>query len=173
MELKDVFTTLDLSIGTYRKTVSDIIPKTTQVAWETKKDEIQKDVPGMTREKFLYNLSKTEYEKAWGHTYQKPGFGSRVLAWVMRIFPKVGPFAALNFRTPTPETEKLFMASFNATVERYKTLLTAEAARGANPPDLNLDVGKPTTVGMYKISDEAYAKLVHKLAERDFEGMTN
>ena len=172
LELKDVFGTLDLAIGTYRKTVSGIIPKMTQVAWETKKDEIQKDAPGITREKFLYNLSKTEYEKAWGHNYQRPGFGSRVLAWMMRIAPKVGPFAALKFRTPTPETEKLFMESFNATVDRYKTLLASERSRGANPPDLNLDVGKPTTAGMYKISDEAYAKLVHELAEHDFEGMS-
>jgi hypothetical protein len=169
LELTDVFSTLDLAIGTYRKTVSDIIPKMTQVAWDMKKDEIQKDVQGITREKFLYNLSKAEYEKTWGHNYQEPGAGSRVLAWVIRIFPKVGPFAAVKFRTPTPETEKMFMDSFNKTVERYKALLAAEGAHAANPPDSNLDVGKPTTAGMYQISDEAYAKLVHKLAEHDFE----
>ena len=172
LELKDVFGTLDLAIGTYRKTVSAIIPKMTQVAWETKKDEIEKDAPGITREKFLYNLSKTEYEKAWGHNYQRPGVGSRVLSWVIRIVPKVGPFAALKFRTPTPEAEKLFMNSFNATVDRYKTLLVTERSRDVNPPDLNLDVGKPTTAGMYKISDDAYAKLLHKLAEHDFEGIS-
>jgi hypothetical protein len=126
-----------------------------------KKDEIQKDVTGLTREKFLYNLSKAEYEKTWGHNYHEPGFGSRVLAWLIRIFPKVGPFAAVTFRTPTPETEKMFMDSFNRTVDRYKTLLAAEDLRGANPPDLNLDVGKPTTAGAYKISDETYARLVH------------
>ena len=38
LDLNDVFATLDLAIGTYRKTVSGQIPKMTQVAWEMKKD---------------------------------------------------------------------------------------------------------------------------------------
>jgi hypothetical protein len=171
LELGDVFSTLDLAIGTYRRTVGGIIPKMTQIAWETKKDEIQKDIPGITQQKFLYNLSKIEYEKAWGQNYQKPGIGSRVLAWILRIVPKIGPLSALNFRTPTPETEKLFMDSFNATNERYRTLLAAERSRGVSPADLNLDVGKPTTFGMYKISDDAHAKLLNRWAEHQFAGM--
>jgi hypothetical protein len=171
LELSDVFGTLDLAIGTYRRTVSGVIPKMTQVAWDIKKDEIQKDLPGMTRKKFLYNLSKAEYKKTWGDKYEKPGFGSWVLAWVIRILPKIGPLRALQFRTPTPEAEKLFEEGFNATVERYRALLAAERSRGPNPADLNLDLGKPTTVGMYKASDAAYAKLVHELAEHQFAGM--
>jgi hypothetical protein len=171
LELDDVFGTLDLSIGTYRRTVSGIIPKMTQVAWDIKKDEIQKDVPGITRNKFLYNLSKAQYNKAWGDKYEEPGFGSRFLALIIRILPKIGPLGALKFRTPTPQTEKLFEEGFNATVEQYRTLLAAERSRGANPPDLNLDLGKPTTAGMYKASDEAYAELVHRLAEHQFSGI--
>ena len=171
LELNDVFSVLDLSIGTYRRTVSGIIPKMTQVAWEIKNDEIQKDLPGITRQKFLYNISRIEYESAWGNKYEQPGFGSRVLAWVIRILPKVGPLSALQFRTPTPETEKFFEEGFNATVERYRALLAAERSRGPNPPDLNLDLGKPITAGMYTMSDKTYAKLVHRLAEHQFKGV--
>jgi Zinc dependent phospholipase C len=83
LELKDVFGALDLAIGTYRKTVSGLIPKMTKVAWTLKKDDIAKSQPGITREKFLYNLSRAEYEKSWGKEYTHPGLGSRVLA-----FPK-------------------------------------------------------------------------------------
>src|SRR5207249_6731859 len=42
LELEDVFTSLDLAIGSYRRSVSSVIPEMTKVAWETKKDEIQK-----------------------------------------------------------------------------------------------------------------------------------
>jgi hypothetical protein len=171
LSLDDAFTSLDLAIGTYRRTVSGVIPKMTQVAWEMKKDEIEKNNPGITREKFLYNLSKVDYEKDWGSKYAEPGFGSKLLAFVIRIVPKIGPFKALSFRTPTPEAEKLFTDSFNATVERYGALLAAERSRGTRPPDVNLDLGKPTVAGMYKISDEAYAKLVHELAKRHFAGI--
>ena len=64
LELKDVFGALDLAIGTYRKTVSGLIPKMTEVAWTLKKDDIAKTQPGITREEFLYNLSLAEYEKS-------------------------------------------------------------------------------------------------------------
>jgi hypothetical protein len=137
-----------------------------------KKDEIAKSQPGITREKFLYNLSRGQYEKEWGTKYRHAGVGTRVLAFVVRILPKVGPFRALSFRTPTPETEKLFMASFNATLDRYRALLQAERTRRAQLPDENLDVGKPTRFGMYKLADETYAKLLDKLAEHDFAGVS-
>jgi len=171
LRLGDVSSTLSLAVGTYRKTVSGIIPKTTQIAWQIKKDEIEKSVPGITRDKFLYNLSNTDYQKAWGSEYREPGFGSRVLAFVIRVIPKIGPFRALQFRTPTPEAEKLFMESFNATVDRYRALLAADRLRGAEPADVNLDLGKPTTAGMYKTSDDVYAKLVHEFAKRRFAEM--
>jgi Zinc dependent phospholipase C len=171
LELKDVFDALDLAIGTYRKTVSGLIPKMTKVAWTIKKDDIAKSQPGITREKFLYNLSRVEYEKDWGREYMRPGLGSRVLAFVIRIVPKIGPLRSLSFRTPTPATEKLFMESFNATLERYKGFLTAERTRRTNPADVNLDVGKPTIAGMYKLADETYMKLIDKLTEHDFSGM--
>src|ERR1041384_1206164 len=34
LSLSDVFSNLDLAIGSYRKTVSDLIPKMTRVAWQ-------------------------------------------------------------------------------------------------------------------------------------------
>ena len=171
LELKDVFGALDLSVGTYRRTVSDLIPKMTRVAWESKKDEIAKSQAGMTREKFLYNLSRADYEKAWGKEYNRPGITSRVLAFFIRIVPKIGPLRSFSFRTPTPEAEKLFMASFNATLDRYKSLLAAERTRQTHPADVNLDVGKRTTAGMYRIADETYAKLVDEFAKKNFAGM--
>jgi hypothetical protein len=172
LDLNDVFATLDLAIGTYRKTVSGLIPKMTLVAWEMKKDEIEKSQPGTTRTQFLYNVSRAEYEKQWGTQYRTPGFGSRVLAQVIRVLPKVGPLRALSFKMPTPQAEKLFMDSFNVTIERDRALLAAERTRREQLADLNLDVGKQTTAGMYKMADEAYAKLVKELAKHKFAGIS-
>jgi hypothetical protein len=171
LDLDDVFGTLDLAIGTYRKTVSGLIPKMTQVAWEMNKDDIQKSQPGMTRDKFLFNVSRADYEKKWGTQYQMPGFGSQVLAVVIRVLPKVGPLRALSFRMPTPQAEKLFMDSFNTTVDRDRSLLAAERTRADQFTDLNLDVGKVTTAGMYKMSDDTYAKLLKELSKHQFAAM--
>src|SRR5579872_879219 len=123
LELKDVFGNLDLALGSFRYSVSSIIPGMTKVAWQLKGDQVTKEIPGMTKQKFLYNISRSSYEKEWGTTYHRPGFRTRLIAWVMEVIPKSGPFKSLAFRAPTPEVEKMFMASFNATIDSYRTLL--------------------------------------------------
>lgn len=168
LALDDVFDNLDLAIGTYRRTVSTLIPKMTQVGWEMNKDEIRRSQPGITRDRFLYNLSRASYEKNWGTRYSRPGFVSSILAVVIRVVPKVGPLKALDVQIPTPAAEKIFMESFNATVDRYKSALAVEHARQSQPVDVNLDIGEPSPAGKYGMADDAYARLVDKLAGRQF-----
>jgi len=172
LELKDVFGSLDLALGTYRKAVSDIIPRMTRIAWETKRDDIQKAIPGITREKFVYNLSRAEYEKEWSDDYKKPGFTSKVLAFCFRILPKVGPLKAFAFKMPTPEAEKLFMESFNATVDLYQSMLAQAKAERLNLKNTDFDTGRPTRAGEYRLADETYADLLEKLEDRDFKDVT-
>jgi hypothetical protein len=170
IEMKDVFGNVTLALGSYRYAVGSIVPGMTRVAWSLKQDQLKKEIPGITRKKFLYNLSRSSYEKEWGTEYHKPGFWTRILMFLLRLFPWRGPFSALKIRTPTPEVEKLFMASFNATVDRYKAILANVEAGGPELPNENFDVGGATTAGKYKGTDEAYSKLVGKLADRQFAG---
>jgi len=163
LEIEQVFFNLDLAIGSYRRAVGTVLPALTKVAWQLKKQDIRKEMPGITRKKFLYNLSRSSFEKNWGSTYQRPGFWSRALAGFFRIVPRIGPFKALAFEKLTPQTEKLYMAGFNASVERYRELLSGVAAGHLRVPNENFDLGEPTEAGKYKLTDAAYAKLLHKL----------
>jgi hypothetical protein len=167
LELKDVFSNIDLAIGTYRHTVSAIIPEMTRVAWNLKKDELIKAQPGVTRRQFVYNLSRASYHKDWDGTFEKPGIGSRILSFFIRILPKVGPLKSLAFKAPTPVTEKLFQDSFDKTMDGYRTLLKEQDARQLQLANRDFDTGKPTTPGEYRMADNAYAKLAQKLADKD------
>ncbi|MGA9768539.1 MAG: zinc dependent phospholipase C family protein [Blastocatellia bacterium] len=169
VEMKDIFTSLDLAIGTYRRTVSGLIPEMTQVAWELKKDEIEKNTPGITRDKFIYNLSRADYEKEYGRDYEKPGFGTKMTAWFIRVVPKVGPFKALAIKVPTPEAERMFMESFNATLDLYRATLAQVQGGKLDLQNTDFDTGRPTRAGEYKLADETYAKLLEKLAKNDFK----
>lgn len=170
--LKDVFGALDLALGSFRYSVGSILPGMTRVAWELKKEEFIKEIPGITKKKFLYNLSRSSYEKEWGKAYRRPGPGARFVAWILRIVPKVGPLKALEIRTPTPEVEKMFMASFNATVDSYRALLMDEDAGLARLMNENFDVGAPTPAGKYAGTDRAYDALLGKLADEKFTGVS-
>ena len=154
---------VDLAIGSYRRAVGTILPAMTRVAWQIKKQEIRKDAPSVTRKAFLFNLSRSSYEKNWGNTYKRPGIRSKLLAFLFRILPKVGPLRPLDFKRLTPEIEKMYMASFNATIERYRELLAEVKADRLKLPNDNLDVGKFTAAGKYRLTDAAYSQLLHKL----------
>jgi hypothetical protein len=173
LEMKDVFGSVTLAVGTYRYAVRSILPGMTKVAWHLKSEQLKKEIPGITRKRFLYNLSRAGYEKEWGKGYQKAGRGTAFIAFLFRLLPSHGSLSSLRIRTPTPEVERLFMASFNATVDSYLAILAELAAGGGTVlVNQNLDAGVVTTVGKYRGTDAAYGKLLSKLAERKFAGVT-
>jgi hypothetical protein len=163
LRLDKVFMSVDLAIGSYRRAVGTVLPALTRVAWQLKQQEIRKDAPSVTRQNFLYNLSRSSYEKNWGSTYKRPGIRSKFLAFLFRLVPKIGPFRPLDFKRLTPETEKMYMASFNSTIDRYRELLSEQNAGRLKLPNDNLDVGTFTPAGKYKLADAAYSHLLHKL----------
>jgi hypothetical protein len=163
MEMSTLFLSEDLALGSYRYAVSSVLPTMTKAAWSLKKDEIRKARPGITRKKFIYNISRSDYHKAWGKTYERPGVGARFIAFLFRILPKVGPFKALSFQPPPEAAETLFLQSFNQTLDEYRRLLVAHGQGTLHLPDENFDIGQPTRPGTYRLADDAYAKLLNKL----------
>jgi hypothetical protein len=172
LELKDVFKSVDLAIGSFRLAVSTIIPEATKVAWETKKDEIEKLTPGIAREKFVYNLSRAGYEKEWGKEYERPGVFAKTMAFLFRIVPKVGPFKAVAFKPPTPETERMFQDSFNATLDRYRALLARAKDAQVDLQNRDFDTGQVTRAGEYRLADKTYAEWLDKLEDDNFKTVT-
>jgi len=170
LELKDVLTHEDLAIGSYRYSVSTLIPQMTKVALQTHKKELMRETPNLAKNKFLYRLSRSDYEREWGKNYTKPGRGTRVLAALLRYFPKIGPFKGMGFDSPTAQTEDLYIKSINTTVDHYVAMLEAVRRDALVLPNRDLDDGKETSASEYTLADEAYAALLAKLTELHFEG---
>ncbi len=95
------------------------------------------------------------------------------MAFLYRILPKFGPLKVLQLRTPTPETERKFEASFNAALDRYKLALR-DRREGKQPevPNDNFDTGKPDPPGTYFMNDDVHAELVEALSKTNFSGMS-
>jgi hypothetical protein len=168
LELKSVLKDESRVINSYRRDVSSLIPKATRIAWKLKQDDIKRDLPGITRQKFLYNISRASYEKQWGKDYSRPGFGDAFLSFLYRVLPKIGPLRVLDFRTPTPQTEKLFEQSFNVTLDRYRAFLADLGKGEVTLRNDNFDVGETTARGQYRLEDNACAQLLDELAKKEF-----
>jgi len=169
VELKDVLTHEDLAIGSYRYSISHLIPEMTQVALQTHKKDMMHEQPDFAKRKFLYRLSRSDYEKEWGKDYVKPGFGTRVLSTLLRYMPKIGPFKALAFNNPTPQTEDLYFKSINTTVDQYRVFLEEVRTDTLVLPNCDLDSGNRTKAAEYSLTDDTYAKLLSQLSGRKFD----
>lgn len=169
VELKDVLSNEDLAVGSYRFAISRLIPQMTQVALQTHKKDLMRETPNFARQKFLYRLSRSDYERQWGKDYVKPGLGTRVLSTLLRYMPKVGPFKGLAFDNPTPQTEDMYIKSIDTTVDQYRAFLEEVRTNTLVLPDCDLDSGRKTKAAEYSLTDETYAKLLAQLSERKFE----
>ncbi len=165
LKLEDVFGDEDVAIGSYRHGVSKIIPQMTRVALLSRRDQIVKDTPNFNKRQFLYYLSRADYERQWGTVYRKPGIGARILAFFLKIIPKVGPFSAVNFKIPTQQTEDMYIKSVDETVADYSALLRKLEAGKLDLPNRDFDTGRETRAGEYVLTDRAYAQLVDNLSQ--------
>jgi hypothetical protein len=169
VELKDVLTHEDLAIGSYRFAVSRMIPEMTKIALRTHKKDMMKETPNFAKRKFLYRLSRSDYEKEWGKDYKKDGFKTRLFAILLRYMPKIGPFKALAFNTPTAQTEDMYFKSINTTVDQYRVFLEQVRHDSLTLANIDFDSGKETKAAEYSLTDDTYAKLLGQLAGRKFD----
>jgi hypothetical protein len=172
VQLKDVLTHEDLAIGSYRWAVSRLIPDMTKVALATHKKDMMREQPDFAKQKFLYHLRRSDYEKEWGTEYSRPGLGARIVAFFFRVIPKIGPFKGLAFNNPTAQTEDLYFKSINATVDQYRIFLRSVGTNSLTLANCDLDSGKVTKLAEYSLADSSYAKLLQQLALRKFDAMT-
>jgi hypothetical protein len=168
LELRDVLTHEDLAIGSYRFAVSKMIPEMTRVALRTHKKDIMKEASSLQKKKFLYRLSRSDYEKEWGKDYQKDGFKTRLFALLLRYMPKIGPFKALAFNNPTTQTEEMYFKSINTTVDQYRIFLSQLRTDSLELANDDFDTGKATRAAEYSLTDETYEKLLSQLTEKKF-----
>ena len=161
LEMSEVFGNEERAISTYRYSVSQLIPALTAAAWHDKKDH-----------EHVFVFRPVDYEKAYGRDYQKPGRLARVLAFVYRLVPKVGPLKPLAFKTPTPDVDRLFENSMANARARYSALVRAVADGTLVLPNTNFDNGRPTRAGDYALADETHAQWLEALSKHEFAGMS-
>ena len=172
LKLQDIFGDEDTAIGSFRRAVSTFIPEMTRVALLNRRADLVRETPNFSEKKFLYHLSRTNYEKEWGKGYRRPGIGSRILAFILRKIPKIGPASALNFKVPSTKAEDMYIKSVDKTIDNYKTLLAEVRSGDVKLADTDCDTGRETAAAEYSLADKTYARLLHDLSAKNFAQLT-
>ena len=129
------------------------------------------EIQNAARQEFLDNISQTEYARHWGNSYRKPGFGSHLLAFIVRIIPKIGVLKILAIKAPSATTEDLFLTSMNVSCSRLRELLNRFSSSPSGELTLanrDLDTGEKIRPGSYIRTDKTYAELLEKVAGKKF-----
>src|SRR6266568_9569266 len=172
LKLGDVLGDEDLAIGSFRRAVSKFVPKMTQAALLNRRADIVRDTPNFDQKKFLYHLSRVNYEKEWGRGYRKPGFGTRVLAFFLRAVPKKGWASALAFKVPSTQTEDMYIKSIDKTIDNYNSLIQQLREGTLKLPDTDCDTGRETSAAEYEMADKTYERLLHDRSGNKFSQLT-
>ncbi len=171
LRLEDTLGHVDLAIGSFRRAVSRTIPELTRTALASDSIRSVPETRNAAEQRFVYELSRADYEKEWGTSYRRPGILGRVLAFFVRLISRIGPLEPLDAQVPTATMEDLYVRSIDRTLDAYRGRLR-ELAHGALAlPNLDCDTGEPSRLGEYPLADETYARLLHEHARRGFSGV--
>ena len=171
-DINEVFGNIDLTISTFRWAVKSLFPTVTHSAWQLKKNDIKKLNPSINEHRFHYKMKNKAYYKEFGSSREKPTFKEVIVAFIIKIVPKIGPFKALKFKDVGPDGEKKFIASFDTSLTTYEHALTQLQAGKLTLPDIDYDTGNPTAPGEYGLCDKTYDDLLDKLTGNKFAGLT-
>jgi hypothetical protein len=167
VEVNEVLPNEDLAINTYRFSVSQLFPALTRQAWKTRREEIQNLTPGAEEQSFLFAYTRADYERAYGAAYKKPGVLARILAFLYRLVPKVGPLKPLTIKALTPDTEALFQESVRLARERFHRGIQQARDERLALRNTDFDTGRPASHGEYRLADDTYAEWLQRLGAKD------
>lgn len=172
LDVQDLFKDFHKATESFRRAVSKTIPMATRVAWAARRDEIEHSQPGITRARYIYIMSRSSYERNWGKQYDRPTLGDRMLAFLVKLLPPIGPLRAVKLKMPTPPVEKLFMDSFDRSAKQFSVKIDEAMDGNLHLENKNYDVGVITPAGAYRLDDNVQAYWLGLLAGKDFATVT-
>jgi len=157
------------AVRSYRTSVRSFIPAFAGAEVVLHRKQFPADQQNDAYRIFSERLQRADYERHWRPGYKGPGFGSHVLAVVVKLTPKVGVLSLLAIKIPTPETEAFYVSSVDRTVDSFDEILgklRSDPHADLALPNLDLDTGNPVKPGTYRLTDETYAQLLARLTSR-------
>jgi len=170
LSIDDLFSDFGTSLSIFRWTVTTGFPILTKAAWKSQKGKVDKSNRAAEKKKTVYNFHEKTHGKLWGKHDEKPGFMISIMASVITILPKVGPLKVLKFKVPTPQAERLFEQSFEASLFHLDKIIKSSDTNFVLV-NKDFDTGVDSHPGEYCLADRTYLVLIRKLRKKKYEGL--
>jgi hypothetical protein len=152
-----------INVGGFRFAVRSFIPRIAYALTLLHRSRMPADSMGPELQKLLSEVAQVETENNWDQYRKKAGIGTYALAGLIFIVPKIGPLKLAAIKGPTVATEEEYVRSVNLSTDALGSAMTRLGTAHQTLPNRDLDTGAPVHPGGYRLTDETYAKLVHRL----------
>lgn len=157
------------SFRTYRWSVRSFLPHIAYAESQLHRQQFPPDVDNNEFQLYLEHLEQADFQTVWNQYRRGPSFETHVLAFLIRIVPKIGVISDLAIKLPTPHTQELYVDSVNRALAVYEDWLKKLSAAGTEIPEIpnrDLDTGEKTKPGAYALTDTTYAQLLGQLTRK-------
>jgi hypothetical protein len=153
-----------INVGGFRFAVRSFIPRIAYALTVLHRSRMPADSPGPELQKLKSEVAQVEAENNWDQYRKKAGIGTYALAGLIFIAPKIGPLKMVAIKGPTAATEEEYVRSVNLSTDALSSAMTRLGTAHQTLVNRDLDTGAPVHPGGYRLTDDTYAKLVHRLA---------
>lgn len=152
----------------YRLAVHHLLPRIAAAEALLHGRDMPADTPGPGFDRMVQALRQSGYDNGWQRFRSAPDLGTRLLAGLVYLTPKIGAPTMLAIKGPTPETEQDYVQSMDRSIDTMSFLLATTinnpAAEAEHLANRDLDTGQDVQPGAYRLTDKTYQGLLHRLS---------
>jgi hypothetical protein len=152
-----------INVRGFRFAVRSFIPRVAYATTLLHRSHIPAEPPGPESQKLDAEVARIAAENNWDKYRKKAGIGTYTLAGFIYIIPKFGPLKMAAVKGPTAATEEEYIRSVNLSTDALGAALNNLVKPHQTLPNRDLDTGAPVRAGSYRLTDDTYAKLLHRL----------
>ncbi len=152
-----------INVRGFRFAVRSFVPSVAYAVTVLRRSRMPADTMGPELEKLENEVARVAAENQWDQYRKKPGIGTYSLAGLIYIVPKIGPLKLVAIKGPTGATEEEYVRSVNLSTDALSSTMTRLGKPHQTLANRDLDTGAPVHPGGYRLTDDTYANLVHRL----------
>lgn len=152
-----------INVRGYRFAVRSFLPRIAYAVTILHRGQMPPDSPSSEFEKMASEAARVASENDWQAYRRRPGFFTYSLAGIIYVLPKFGPLKLVVIKGPTEATEEDYVRSVNRSTDALRSALERFGGPKPGLENRDLDTGSVVQPGGYRLTDETYASLLHRL----------
>jgi hypothetical protein len=152
-----------VNVGGFRFAVRSFIPRIAYAVTLLHRSRMPADTTSPDLQKLESEIALVATTNNWDQYRKRAGIGTYSLAGLIFVLPKIGPLKLVAIKGPTSATEDEYVRSVNQSTDALNSTLSKFGKPHQTLPNRDLDTGSRVRPGGYRLTDDTYAKLLHRL----------